>query len=646
MERAWTFAAIRGSHLLAVGHDEGAVVLKFGCDEPAVSMDSNGKVVWARHNEVLTGSVKASPGGGREDSAGAASGSADSPALSGAGHESARDGEVTVLATKELGRTEIYPKFLRHDPTGRFVVVCGDGEHVIYTALAWRNKSYGPAVDFVWGDASAAYAIREGSGRVKIFKNFKENSALKPPFTPEGLFGGALLGVASSRSVLFYDWDARLVRRVEAVPKNVYWSDAGDLCVLATDSSFFVLRYNAGLVATALASGAVGEDGVEAALEVVHEVADRVRNGQWVGDCFVYVSGGYKLSYCVGGHVFNLAHIDRHLHLLGYLPRDGAVYLADRRSAGTVVSYHLNAAVVGYQTAVLRGDLERAISLLPQVPAQDRLKIAQFLHARGALEEAFAVSPDPDHRFELACELGRLEDALKTAKEAPHEHKWRALGDLAQKAGRFDLAEECLRAGDDAAGLFLLYTTLGSHEKLAALAALARDKGLNNIAFACLLATRRLDQCISLLAETGRVPEAAFMARTYAPSRVPALVKVWRAELAKVNAKAAEALADPLDFPNLFPDLKLALVAEEMLRKEYEIVVPASQYEEAKQTLARDPIAELKEAEAAKAEAEAEPEVEPEAEPEAAPAPEPAPAPAPAPAPVPVPVPVEAPAPK
>ena len=33
----------------------------------------------------------------------------------------------------------------------RFVVVCGDGEYIIYTALAWRNKMFGQALEFVWG---------------------------------------------------------------------------------------------------------------------------------------------------------------------------------------------------------------------------------------------------------------------------------------------------------------------------------------------------------------------------------------------------------------------------------------------------------------------------------------------------------------
>jgi hypothetical protein len=39
---------------------------------------------------------------------------------------------------------------LRHNPNGRFVTVCGDGEYVVYTALAWRNKSFGRCA--VWPD--------------------------------------------------------------------------------------------------------------------------------------------------------------------------------------------------------------------------------------------------------------------------------------------------------------------------------------------------------------------------------------------------------------------------------------------------------------------------------------------------------------
>ena len=67
-----------------------------------------------------------------------------------------------------------------------FVVVCGDGEYIIHTAISFRNKSFGQALEFVWAADSSEYAVRESSSKVKIFKNFKEKSSLKPDFSAEG----------------------------------------------------------------------------------------------------------------------------------------------------------------------------------------------------------------------------------------------------------------------------------------------------------------------------------------------------------------------------------------------------------------------------------------------------------------------------
>jgi coatomer subunit beta' len=47
-----------------VGYDDGAVVIKLGREEPAVSMDGSGKLIWARHNEVVSAIIK---GGGTHD---------------------------------------------------------------------------------------------------------------------------------------------------------------------------------------------------------------------------------------------------------------------------------------------------------------------------------------------------------------------------------------------------------------------------------------------------------------------------------------------------------------------------------------------------------------------------------------------------
>lgn len=62
LERAWSIAYQRGNNNVAFGYDEGAVVVKLGREEPAISMDGSGKIIWARHSEILTANVKASVG--------------------------------------------------------------------------------------------------------------------------------------------------------------------------------------------------------------------------------------------------------------------------------------------------------------------------------------------------------------------------------------------------------------------------------------------------------------------------------------------------------------------------------------------------------------------------------------------------------
>lgn len=172
----------------------------------------------------------------------------------------------------------MYPQTLQHSPNGRFVVVCGDGEYIIYTALAWRNKSFGSGIGFVWADDSNIYAVHESSSRVKVFKNFKERPGLIPKlnYSAEGVYGGALLGVRGNGFLNFYDWETGLVvRRIDVDSKLVFWSDTGDLVAIACDESFYILRYNAQAYSNFVESGGtVGEEGVEDAFEFITEIPE------------------------------------------------------------------------------------------------------------------------------------------------------------------------------------------------------------------------------------------------------------------------------------------------------------------------------------------------------------------------------------
>ncbi|KAF8425927.1 coatomer WD associated region-domain-containing protein [Tirmania nivea] len=541
LERAWCVAYQRGKNALAMGFDEGCVVVRMGREEPAVSMDTSGKVVWAKHNEVLTTVIKPSD-------------------------VSVKDSEPLVLPTKDLGSCEIYPQSLQHSANGRFVSVCGDGEYIIYTALAWRNKAFGQALDFAWGskDNSNDYAIRESSTSVKIFKNFKEKpGGLDIGFATEGLMGGVLLGVRGSGVVGLFDWDTgAMVRRIDVVPNNIYWSESGELATLACDDSFYVLRFNRDEYAAAVQAGTVEDDGVEAAFELVTEISETVHTGQWVGDCFIYTNSTNRLNYLVGDQTYTISHFDASMYLLGYIPRDGRLYLADKDV--NIVSFALSLSVVEYQTVVLRGDMEAAAELLEAVPLDQRNKIARFLEGQGYKELALEIATDPEHRFDLALALGDLDIALEMARETDAEHKWKTVGDAALAAWNITLAEECFKAGKDLGSLLLVRTATGDVEGLKELAGMANEAGLNNIAFSCLWQIGDVEACVNLLTKTGRTPEAALLAKTYKPSLAQAVTKRWKTTLEEKNKKVADMVAVPGEDEDLFPgwDEYLALEKE------------------------------------------------------------------------------------
>jgi coatomer subunit beta' len=277
------------------------VVIKMGREAPAVSMDGSGKIIYARHTDILTTQIK----------------SVDT---------SLKDGDRLTLPSKELGSTEVYPQSLHHSPNGRFVAVCGDGEWIIYTSLALRNQAFGSGLEFAWASKAndKDYAIRESSTSVKLYRSFKERSSLNVNFAADGLFGGALIGVRGAGGVGLFDWDTgNLARRIEVEPRSIYWSESGDLVALACDDTFYVLRFDRAAYEQAVANGEVEEDGVESAFEVITDQPETVTSGAWVGDCFVFTTSTNRLNYLVGEKVSTISHFDQGAYLLGYLARDG-----------------------------------------------------------------------------------------------------------------------------------------------------------------------------------------------------------------------------------------------------------------------------------------------------------------------------------
>ena len=58
------------------------------------------------------------------------------------------------------------------------------------------------------------------------------------------------------------------------------------------------------------------------------------------------------------------------------------------------------------------------------------------------------------------------------------------------------------------------------------------------------------------------------------------MVTLWRESLAKTNSKAAQSLADPTEYENLFPGLKDTFKAEQYLTKQRKQPIPARYFSE------------------------------------------------------------------
>jgi coatomer subunit beta' len=299
-----------------------------------------------------------------------------------------------------------------------------------------------------------------------------------------------------------------------------------------------------------------------------------------------------RLNYYVGGEIVTVSHLDRVMYLLGYIPKDNSLYLCDKEL--NVVSYSLPLSVLEYQTAVMRRDFETADKVLPGIPKDQRTRVAHFLEKQGFKQQALAVSSDLDHRFDLALQIGDLNVAKEIAEESESEQKWKQLGELAISKCEFDLAQEALHKAQDLGGLLLIATAAGNATMVDKLAESALQNGKNNISFTSYFLLGNLEKCLDILISTERLPEAAFFARTYLPSQVPRIISLWKDSLAKVSEKAAQSLADPVQYENLFPEYELTLRAEEFMRDERKFPVPANEYTNRPTLQERNPIEEMK----------------------------------------------------
>lgn len=224
-----------------------------------------------------------------------------------------------------------------------------------------------------------------------------------------------------------------------------------------------------------------------------------------------------------------LTNTDKKYFILGYDSKQNRLYLVDKSL--NIVSYSLLVALVYFQAAILSDDLHGAQQFFKDIPETFHSKLAKFLEANNQKEMAFEITPDKDHKFELALTLNKIEEAFDIAEDQASIDKWKKVGDIALMAGAFQLAEKCFDKAQDYNSLFLFYSSYGDREGLSKVVEQAELNGKYNVAFEAAFLLADSERCVKILLKSKRVAEAAFFARAYAPSHLGLVMKQWKETL-------------------------------------------------------------------------------------------------------------------
>lgn len=122
-----------------------------------------------------------------------------------------------------------------------------------------------------------------------------------------------------------------------------------------------------------------------------------------------------SISYMIGGKVIKLGNADKKQHILGYDGKQNRLYLVDKNL--NIYAHRLLLSMMNFQVCILRNEVDKAQNFLPSIPESFHGKLAKFLEINGQKALAFQLTPDLDHKFELAINLNNVDVAKQIAEE-------------------------------------------------------------------------------------------------------------------------------------------------------------------------------------------------------------------------------------
>ena len=133
------------------------------------------------------------------------------------------------------------------------------------------------------------------------------------------------------------------------------------------------------------------------------------------------------------------ANADKKQYILGYDGKQNRLYLVDKNF--NITSWFLLLSVVNYQASIMNDDIHGAEIYFKDIPDTHYTKLAKFLESNDRKDMAFEITPDQDHKFDLAIHLNKTDAAFEIAEAQQSVEKWKKVGDIALLQGIFSLAE-------------------------------------------------------------------------------------------------------------------------------------------------------------------------------------------------------------
>ena len=443
-----------------------------------------------------------------------------------------KDGEVIDIQPKSLGSTELFPLNLKFSPNGRHFSVLSDKDFVVSTSGVYRSNCVGTGTDLAWINESD-FVVKDEK-HVRLYKNFKEYKSLKPGFSFENVFGGPYFSVKTADALFLYDFESTaFVRKIDVSPHTVVWNDNKKTVALICDDVTYILKAFPQVIEKYLEEAEnendADEEGCADGFEAFFEINDRVTNGLFVDDVFIYVNNKNKINYALEDRIFSITTLNSNYALQGYLPSSNKLFLMNK--SFQLVSYTFPQSFVNYQMAILKKDFVSAEKILATIPAEYQERVVNFLEKFELYELCYKICTNLNHKFSLAIKLKKLKDARVLALDQNSTEKWKMVADLALELGEFKHAEEAMIAAKDFNGLLLYYSIIGDRDKIYLLAENADNDGYYNIAFSCYFQLNDLEKCYEILIKSHKYPEAALFCRTYVPSKLSSVLEQWNNQI-------------------------------------------------------------------------------------------------------------------